>query len=268
MTDYRSHLSVAIWAALVALVLGSFLHLPARSLDFIFLGSPLSISLTGNMLVALVALTIICAGMEAALRTHPRHDLLRHTFRYWGLPAATVLAGAALLPAAPTKAAWLVVLLLTVLALAAVTLAEYHTVDPENEYYHIARVVLNLIAYGVAAVVFVLVYGSRSRSLLSATSIGIFSGLLALDLLRGSKQPLRYVALYSFVVAVVLAQATWVLNYWPFASIRVGLILLVGFYLLVGLAQQALNEHLTRRRTLEYLAVAAGATVLLIVLPD
>jgi hypothetical protein len=73
--------------------------------------------------------------------------------------------------------------------------------------------------------------------------------------------------LYSVIIALVMAQSTWVFNYWPFASARMGLILLVQFYLLVGLAHQELLGQLTRRRAAEYLVLAGAAVALMVWFP-
>ncbi|HEY52006.1 MAG TPA: hypothetical protein G4N94_00940 [Caldilineae bacterium] len=267
MSDYRSHLSVALWATLMALALGAVLTLPERVVSFEVLGSPISASLNAELLVALVAVAIVCAGLEAAIRTHPQPGLLKHTYRYWALPGAIVLTAAAILPAAPTNALWFAVLALTGLALAAVTVAEYHTIAPGEPHYRSARLTLNILAYATAAVVFILIYTTRSRSLISATAIGVISGLLTLELLRSVQYRFRQALLYSVVIALVMAQSTWVFNYWPFASARMGLILLVQFYLLVGLAHQELLGQLTRRRGLEYLILAGVAVALMVWFP-
>ncbi len=267
MSDYRSQLSVTLWATLMVLALGAVFTLPERIFSTEVLGSPLSASLNGDLLVALVAVTIVCAGLEAAIRTHPKPALLRHTYRYWALPGAIVLTSAVVLPVAPTNAIWFAVLMLTGLALAAVTLAEYHTVDLDDAHYRSARLILNILAYITAAVVFILIYTTRSRSLISATAIGLLSGLLALELLRGAHTTFRRALLYSVIIALVMAQSTWVFNYWPFASARMGLILLVQFYLFVGLAHQELMGQLTIRRGVEYLVLAGIAVALMIWFP-
>jgi len=267
MSDYRSHLSVTLWATLMVLALSAVFTLPERIFSAQVLGSPLSAPLNADLIVALVAVTIVCAGLEAAIRTHPQKALLRHTYRYWALPGAIVLTSAVVLPVAPTNAIWFAVLTVTGLALAAVTLAEYHTIDPDDTHYRSARLTLNILAYVTAAVVFILIYTTRSRSLISATAIGLLSGLLALELLRESHGAFRQVILYSAIIALIMAQSTWVFNYWPFASARMGLVLLVQFYLLVGLAHQELLGKLTRRRGVEYLVLAAVAVALMVWFP-
>jgi hypothetical protein len=267
MNDYRSHLSVTLWAALAALALGTVLPLPERTFSAQIFGSPVTVLVTARMLTGLVAVVIACAGLEAAIRTHPRPELLNHTYRYWGLPSAIVLTAAAVLPTAPSDAWWLVGLTLTGLALGAAAIAEYHVIDHDHPRFHNARLALNGLCYTLAALAFVLIYSSRSRSLISATLISGIGGLLALDLLRESTRGHLAALLYSAVTAVVLAQFTWVLNYWPHLSIRVGMILLVVFYLLVGLAHQELLGRLSRLRAAEYLALAGIVAALLVWFP-
>ncbi|MCS7039259.1 MAG: hypothetical protein RMN24_04915 [Anaerolineae bacterium] len=267
MTDYRSHLSVAIWAALVALVLGHIVTLPTRTFAALVFGSPVSIAITSRFLTGLVAVAIVCAGLEAAMRTHPHRERLRHTYRYWGLPGAVVMTAGALLPAAPSETWWLIGVVLTGVVLAAAMLGEYHVADHEDPAFHGARLLLNGLCYALAAVAFILIYSSRSRSLISATLIGSIGGLLALDLLRETSPRQLPVLLFGLVVTLTLSQLTWVLNYGPYTAIRVGLVLLVVFYLLVGLAHQQLLGHLTRRRTLEYITLAAAAIAILMGFP-
>lgn len=267
MSDYRSHLSVAIWAALVALVLGNVIELPARTLTATIFGSPITIVITARLLAGLVAIVIICAGLEAAVRTHPHPDVLSHTYRYWGLPSAIAMTAAAVLPVAPSNTWWFVGLMVAGLTLAAASIAEYHVVDHDDPHFHNARLLLNVLCYALAALAFVLIYSWRSRSLISATLIGGIGGLLALDLLRETTRAHRPALLFGAVTALVMAQFTWVLNYWPYLSIRVGLILLVIFYLLVGLAHQELLGRLTRRRAAEYLVLAGSVAALLVWFP-
>jgi len=268
MTDYRSHLSVAIWAALVALVLGHIVTLPTRTFAALVFGSPITLTISSRLLTGLVAVAIVCAGLEAAIRTHPRQRQLRHTYRYWGLPSAIVMTAGALLPAAPSDTWWLIGVMLTGAVLAAAMLGEYHVTDRQDPAFHGARLLLNALCYGLAATTFILIYSSRSRSLISATLIGCISGLLTLDLLREITTRHLPALLFGLVVAMTMAQLTWVLNYGPYTAVRVGLVLLVVFYLLVGLAQQQLLGHLTRRRALEYIALAILAIAILMGFPD
>jgi len=267
MKEYLSHLSVTTWIVLASLTIGVAITLPERVYSVSIFGSPVEFRLTASFLAGLVALATTWAGLEAALRTHPRKDLLRHSFLFWGLPTAIVLTGAVLLPALNNRSMWIITLSLTGAILAASMAGEYHTIDPQNPAYANARLLLNGLDYAVAAVAFALIYLSRNRSLISATLIGIMAGLLAMDLLRNNETSTKKTLLYSGLIAFILAQFTVALNYWPFASARVALILLVGFYLLVGLTQQAMRKGLNRRRTFEYLFMFMVSVALIVFFP-
>ncbi len=267
MSDYRSHLSVTIWIVLASLTFGVLISLPERVYSVSVFGSPIDFRFSMAFLAGLVALAATWAGLEAALRTHPKKEYLQHTFLFWGLPTAIVLTGGVWLPTIQNQSVWLIALALTGAALAASMAGEYHTLDPEAQAYGNARLLLNVLAYAVAALAFILIYLSRSRSLVSATLIGLIAGLLAMDLLRGSQVRTRLIFLYSALVAFILAQFTVVLNYWPQASVRVALVLLVGYYLLVGLAQQALRQDISRRRVVEYLLMFVVAVGIIFFFP-
>ena len=267
MNEYRNHLSVTTWIVLASLTFGVLISFPERAYSVTVFGSPIDFRFSSSFLAGLVALAATWAGSEAALRTHPQKQLLRHTYRFWGLPTAIVLTGTVLLASIQTESVWLIILGTTGAALAASIAGEYHTVDPDAPEYGHARLLLNVMAYAVAALAFILIYLSRSRSLISVTIIGLTAGLLAMDLLRGSQARKRLVFLYSTLIALVLAQFTVLLNYWPFPSVRVALTLMVGFYLLVGMAQQALRGDIRRRRVIEYLLMFIVAVAVIFLFP-
>jgi hypothetical protein len=267
MSDYRSHISVTIWIVLASLTLGILITIPERTFSISVFGSPIEFKFSAAFLAGLVALAATWAGMEAALRTHPKKALLRHTYRFWGLPTAIVLTGAVLSPTLQNQSIWLMTLATTGAALAASMAGEYHTLDVDAPEYAHSRILLNGLAYSVAAVAFILIYLSRSRSLISATLIGLTAGLLAVELLRGSGAKLRTIFLYSAFITLVLAQFTVILNYWPFPSVRVALALMIGFYLLVELAQQTLRQQITRRRIAEYLLMSIVAIAVVFLFP-
>jgi hypothetical protein len=98
MNEYRSHLSVTTWIVLASLTFGLLITIPERTFSLSVFGSPIDFRFSSAFLAGLAALAATWAGLEAALRTHPRKDLLQHTYRFWGLPTAIVLTGAVLLP--------------------------------------------------------------------------------------------------------------------------------------------------------------------------
>ena len=267
MNEYRSHLSVTTWIVLASLVLGQILRLPERVWTLQVFGSPIDLRFSGTFLAGLLALAATWAGLEAALRTHPNQARLRHTYRFWGLPSAITLLGIGVLPNIHEQSLWLVALGMLAIGLATSMAREYHTVDPEDPHYHEARWLLNILAYATAALAFILIYLSRSRSLVSATLMGIMTGLLAMDLLRESAKRHRDLFLASGILGLLMAQFTVLLNYWPLPSIRVALMLLVGFYLAVGLWRMDLKEQITLQRVGGEAILALVAFLLILIFP-
>ena len=73
-------------------------------------------------------------------------------------------------------------------------------------------------------------------------------------------------ALYALIVGVVVAQVTWALLLTGLSSLSTSLLLLLLFYLLVGLAWQTLLDRLSRRVAFEFAAVGLAGLVIILVL--
>ncbi len=234
MSDYRSHLSITVWAALLVMVLGTILTLPERTTEFFVLGSPVRLTVSSSVLVALVALTVVCAGFDAALRTHPRPDLLQHSSRYWGLPAVSILTAVLGLHQVQDKTAWLFGLVATAGFLITVLWAEYHVVDREAPEFTRWHLVLNALALTVLSIALFSIYMLRMRSLLSAPLVGGIVMLVALDMLRDYAPSALDAHLYAGIIALLMAQATWLLNYAAFSAQNLSLALMLIFYILIS----------------------------------
>jgi hypothetical protein len=266
MLFYRERASVVATLVVLGLILDAFLQLPAWSREVTVLGSPLSINITQTVLMAAMLVGITCAGTDVIVRSHPtaRRMEARFSFVTWTLPALTVLLATVLLPQTPTLLYHLVGLVAAGLVTVLIISAEYYTVDPAHPRYLAARLGLNGWAYLVALVFFVLIYSAKARSLVSATGVTLTSALIALELLRGAGRGFPRTALYAAIAGLSTGQIIWAMNYWRITGITGGLILLLGFYVATGIANQQLQGRLNRRVLLEYLAVSAiGLAVLL-----
>jgi len=262
----RDKLSVSVSLILVGLALSRVVELPAGKgpvfLSLTVLGSPLRLELSKAWLVAPLLAGLACAGTDSILRSHP---LSRgSTFAFWILPGLATLLAAIFLPWAPAWPYWLGGLALTGLFLPLVVVAEYHTVDPSDPRYNLARLGLNVAAYLIALVLFALIYRTRTRALLSATATLAGSGLLALELLRGTQQSLRRTGLHALIVGLIMGEVVWALNYWRMGSATAAMFLLLTFYVLTGLSQQAILGRFNRRVLLEFGLVALVGLALLL----
>jgi len=263
---YRERASVVATLVILGLILGAFLQLPTWSYDLKVLGSPLTVNITQTALMAALLVGITCAGTDTIVRSHPTAQRIeaRHSFVTWTLPGLTVLMAAVLLPQAPTQLYRTIGYVITGLILILVISAEYYTVDPAGRPYLAARLSLNAWAYLLALVIFVLIYSAKARSLISATGVTFISTLLALEFLRSAGRSFGRTALYAAIAGLCTGEIIWAMNYWRISGVTGGLILLLGFYVFTGLANQQLQGRLTRRVLIEYALVALiGLAVLL-----
>jgi intracellular septation protein A len=277
LVDYRDRASVLVWVALMGLVAQRVLALPSREITATVLGSPITLTITTNTILGVLLAALVASGTESVVRAHPRvragamrtagqlNLILMESnhWVFWALPVALVVVALFLLPVTPSQSYWLLGLMLTAAALGVSMAGIYYTIDPFARGYRRARLGMNALTYAVALVLFLVVYRSRARSIVSATEVMLVSGLLALELLRGSGRPMLMITLYAGITALVLGQVTWALNYWRLASLTGGLVLLVVFYDVVGLAQNALQGRIGRRVIIEYGLITVAAMALI-----
>jgi len=258
-TPDRDRLSVLIGVIVLTPVLIRFINVPPRSIRFDLLGSPIAFDITSTLLTATMLPALSCMGANAVLRTHPRMHQADppRAFIYWILPGLMGLNAALLLEYAPTWPLWWAGLVLTGLAITLVISAEFSTIDPYVLGYPRARLTLNVIAYTLAFSSFILIYGSRGRSAITASAVSAVGGVLAFELLNTTEVGLRQAMLYGIITGLVLGESAWALNYWRLSALAGGMILLLIFYAVVGIVQQILLNRLTRRTLIEFAVVTA-----------
>ncbi len=270
----RQRLSVFVGLVLLSLVLTRFIELPKRAVGTNILGSPLGFELSGAWLMAVLMAGLACTGTDALVRTHPRarEESLRHTFVYWILPGLFGLAAARLLAEPLPAPLWISGLAVTGLVFVIILVAEYTLVDPLAPAYPQARLLLNVVAYALAFALFIIVYQTRGRSLITATAIMVVGFALALDVLwnsgAGAGVGVGYRAMLAGIVGLVLAECSWTLNYWQISEWSGGMLLLLIFYVTTGIAAQHLQRRLRWHVLAEFGVVTlAGLAVLLVFHP-
>lgn len=264
---------IGVASALIVLGLGASLLLSLAPISFEswVLGSPVSLTITATTLMAGVMGLMAAAVAESVVRTHPLlHGLpsltgARVTWMFWALPVALVVIATLLLPLAPTRLIQALALLM-VGGIFAVTLTLlHHTVEQGRSGFRRARILLNVLTYGSALLLFLLVYQTRTRSLLSGSLVALTATLLAVELLRTQASRPRQAFMYATITGAILGQVTWALNYWRLPGLTGGLLLTLIFYLVVGMAQQGLQTGLTRRVLIEFAVFTLLALVLIAV---
>lgn len=265
MTDFRDRISVLIWVVLAGLTAQRLLVLPTVVVAGTMFGSPITLTITADTALALILAALTAGGVEAVVRVHPlsSEGEIGPRWLYWGVPVALVGVALLLLPIAPSRLYWLIGLMATGTALALSVAGVYYTLDPFATGYRRARLAMNALTYGIALVLYLVVYRTRVRSILSATEVMFVSALLALELLRGSQRPTLQVGIYAAIVGLVLGEATWALNYMRLQSLTGGLILLLIFYNMVGLSQHAIQGRIGRRVLIEFGLITIAALALI-----
>lgn len=268
--DYRDRISVVTWLIVFGMGLSLLYTMPSAQITFRALGSPVSIPLTKTLVTAGFLALLAATGTDSIIRVHPRFMAARRSFwrtwPFWTLPMALVIIAAYVLPIVTSGLVRVLALLIGGGLLGLAFFSLYATIERGQSGFRRARFMLDALAYGSALLLFLFVYQTRTRSLLSGTLIAMTAVLLAVEILRSTtNQPLT-VLTYGLIVGLVLGQVTWALNYWSSLNdLTGGLLLLLIFYLLVGIAQQGLQNRLTPRVLFEFAIFALVALLLIAV---
>jgi hypothetical protein len=208
-------------------------------------------------------LTILAAvGAQWTLLGREAFALRSLNFVGW-VPAAFLTLGTAIfLRQVESQGRWLI-LGVAILLLAVLLVGGYYRRDPHSPRFGVSYLVTNLITYLLAFGYFSGIYGTRVRSLQSATAITLVAFLLALALYSGGLRLPRRSWLAAGVSGLMLGEVTWGLNYWSIGGLAGGLVLLLIFYGLTGIVHNCLLGRLTRGLLLEFMAVTLGGFLVL-----
>jgi len=264
--DYRDRISVATWLIVFGLGLSLLIELPTLMVNLRAFRTPLNISLSAPILAAIFLAILAAAGTESVIAVHPRirAGVGGRTWAFWSLPMALTIIATLLLPAADTRQLQIIGLFVTGALLALTFFFLYATVEPGKSGFRRGRIALDALAYGSALILFLFVYQTRIRSLLSGPLIAATAVLLAVEILRSTTDRVSVVLSYGMIIGLVLGQVTWALNYWKLLpNITGGLLLLLIFYLFIGFAQQGIQGRLTRRVIIEFAVFSLFALILI-----
>ncbi len=271
--DYRDRISVISWIFVFGLGISDLYSLPTTLITLHALGSPASIALTKTLVAALFLAFFAAAGTEGVVGVHPRFanmghfSRLLHVWPFLALPMAVAIIGVYVLPLAPTRPVQILVILIGGLLMAVALFSLYATVEAQQVGFRRARFVLDALAYGAALLLFLFVYQTRTRSLLSGTLVALTATLLAVEILRTTTTRPLIALTYAAITGLILGQVTWALNYWwTLSNLNGSLLLLLIFYLIVGIAQHAIQEHLNRRVLWEFAIFGIVALILIAII--
>ncbi len=269
--DYRDRISMVTWLIVFGLGMSLFFRLPtAPNISFTAFRTPVTLALTDSLVAAAFLAILAATGTQSVIGIHPSLSdgttPFRRSWAFWALPMALTIISVYLLPLAPNRITQVVALLVVGALTALALFCLYATVERGQAGFRRGRLILNALAYGSALMLFLLVYQTRTRSLISATVIAVTAMLLAIEILRSTTARTDLILIYGAICGIVLGQVTWALNYWPLLpGLTGGLLLLLIFYLFVGIAQQGLQEHFSARILVEFVVFTVIALLLIAV---
>ena len=258
----RDRLSVLTAVIVLAYALARFITVPALGVRLFVLGSLWEFQLDSAVLLLTLVAALISTGSDSLIRSHPyfASHPAKSSLTHWILPGTTALVLGAALDRLPDEPLWWLGLALSAFALIAVLIAEYIVVDPDDAAWDAATLGLTTLAYALALILFNLLHAYPAHPVIAAgiggiATTGLTGRLFALKSLPGSS---GRAILYAALVGLICAEAIWALSYWRVASGSAALLLMVPFYVSLGLAQQHLTGRLTRRVWVEFAVVGVA----------
>lgn len=259
---YYQRTGTLVSLLLLGLALSCLIRLPTNIVSFVAFGSPTTLYISTPWIMGGLLLLLTIAGVYSLVDFQEERSSPLYGLAFGGLPSVAILIALFFLRLLADRLFFVSGLASAGLLLALILVGQYHTMGERNSLW--ARWGLNVVVYGAAVLFYVLIYGLRARSLLSATGISLVSGALALELLRGEGDA-RRTWLYALVVGLIMGEFVWVLNYWGISALAGGSLLLLAFYLFTGLARQYLEGVIGRRVVVEFALIAALGVAFLII---
>lgn len=222
---------------------------------------------------------ITSTGADVFIRTHPQmQNRQLPTIRigtveieiapgFWILPSLAIITSFAffrLFSASLQMMAAIVALVVAGVMLLTALIGQHYVLDRRPNIHQQARLVLQTMTFLLAFTGFSAIYYARMRTLYSAALIGTMGTLLAYALLQWTP-PRQGLFMLACVIGLMLAEATWALNYWSASFLLGGVLLLVVFYITSGLVQHYLEGTLSRHVFWEYGLLGSGLLLAVII---
>ncbi len=208
-----------------------------------------------NTLATLLAAALTATGMDWLLRGHATLGG-QPTYTHWLLPTLTTFIVGTSLSLLPANSFWWVGFGASALVLLVVFLAEYVVVEPADERYSTAMVVLSAMSYAIYLILVVALRYANTRLYVLMPVIFLSAGMVALRVLN-----LRLSARWEFGwavgIALVVMQLSAAWHYWPLTPVQYGLLSLGILYALTSLSGSLAEETPTWRAAVEPLVMLA-----------
>ena len=262
-------LSMVVSFILIGLGLYFVIDLPTRQVPIAIFNQTISISLSDRFLMLLLLGGLAFSGSGIVVRTHPERRLA-YTRPFWANATGVVLLATMILTQVSSPLYWAVGLAMIGIVLWSTLLAEYHFIQSTQKPSKIARLWSQWISYAIILGGVMLLYETPISNLFRSGILLSASWALSASILKwevhpqGGIAPNQPMGRYSFAIGLIVAQFGWILYYWPFHSLQIGLSLFLIFYLLIILTTNLLYATLSKSVILEYGLVSVIVVSLII----
>ncbi len=232
-----NNLSVLVAMILLAYALTHFVSLPALELEIRFVGIYLPVHLNFTLIVSLLVAGLVASGTAWLLREHPDVDLEQQTVEHWLLPGLTALVLMLVIEQIPFSAVWWVAAAFSGLLLMLVLMAEYITVDPDNDYYPFAEIGITTLSMALFLILAIALHAEEVRLFFRVPLLSVTAGLVFLRILHLRFEG-EWVILPALVTMLWMGELSAGLHYWPMSSISFGIALLGPLYAMIEIGER------------------------------
>ena len=242
-------LSVLAATILIAYASIRLIDLPPSEFEFQLPGFFLSVEISIATLITLLVAGLMAAGSDLLLRDHP---LLKgkNTLEHWLLPALTAWVIGVPLYRLPLSPQWLAGFAIGSALLMLVLVAEYISVDPEDQRYSLATAGLTAASFALYLMLAIAMRSSGLRLFYILPTLTFAAAVVSLRTLHLRLRG-RWLFTETAALALVIAQLVAAFHYLPLSPIAFGLALLGPAYALTSLIASLSEGASVRQAILE-----------------
>lgn len=244
-----NRLSVLSASILLAYALTRYVNLPISELSVQLPGIYLETEINVRTIVTLLVAGLTATGTHWLIHDHPARDE-QISLQHWLVPAFTAWVIGVPLYNLPPGFIWLASIAIGGVLLMLVLIAEYIIVDPNDFRHGLATAGLTAVSFALYLILAIALRSEGTRLFLLLPSLTIAGGLVCLRTLHLRLRG-QWAIWPSVALALIVAQFTAALHYWPVSSIAFGLAVLGPAYALSSLIASLLEGESLRQAIVE-----------------
>lgn len=256
--EHVERIGIMVSGVVALFLLSPLLRVPEITLPLQAFGSPLHLTLSRELLVGVMAGALAWVGTRNVLVAHPAYEPGSRIYSHRILPALMAIAATVLWQKQDTTSIETKLMIAAGIGvvLSLIVSGQYVAVVGDSPWIVRLRTALNVISLSVALYLWIIIYGTRARSLVTASASALLGLALTLDVLQYETVEEARLWQAGAVIGLVVGEAAWALNFWRLSPVRAGFILLIASYVLIGLTRRLFQDTLNRLTLLEHAVMA------------